>query len=223
MIHEDFKENFLRLAHTLERQIFDKQYYLSDNTKDQVEMKILGVLDLFMRDSSLGQFKARLHFLTLLKENFKFKFTTQFLTSQSQKSKSYLRLQKTLNLMDFVTSYYSQFTGKLDSTLARLDAAAREKVKTLIDVSKWTVQKFSQVKNNIDKRHRQLNKACKDEEEMIMQNVAHLVLTSSRKKYIQKDEGLAGLQAEKPQLVSPLIDEESPVKFLRITSSNIVI
>ncbi len=75
MIHEDFKENFLRLAHTLERQIFDKQYYLSDNTKDQVEMKILGVLDLFMRDSSLGQFKARLHFLTLLKENFKLKFT----------------------------------------------------------------------------------------------------------------------------------------------------
>ena len=56
-----------------------------------------------------------------------------------------------------------------------------------------------------------------------MQNVAHLVLTSSRKKYVQKDEGLAGLQAEKPQLVSPLIDEESPVKFLRITSSNTVI
>jgi hypothetical protein len=29
MIHEDFRENFLRLAHTLERQIFDKQYYMT--------------------------------------------------------------------------------------------------------------------------------------------------------------------------------------------------
>jgi hypothetical protein len=101
-------------------------------------MKILGVLDLFMRDSSLGQFKARLQFLYIIKQNFKFKFTSYFSTKQKT-SKQYLRLEKTLNLLNFVTSYYSQFTGKLDSTLARLDAAAREKVKTLIDVSKWTV------------------------------------------------------------------------------------
>ena len=33
MIHEDFKENFLRLAHTLERQIFDRQYYLNAEKK----------------------------------------------------------------------------------------------------------------------------------------------------------------------------------------------
>jgi hypothetical protein len=104
----------------------------------------------------------------------------------------------------------------LDSTLARLDAAAREKVKTLIDVSKWTVQKFEQVKNNIDKRHRQLNKACKDEDEMIMQNVAQLVLTSSRKKYVQKDDGLGSLEAEKSTLsILSTLDEETPVKFQR--------
>ena len=54
---------------------------------------------------------------------------------------------------------------------------------TLIDVGKWTVQKFSNVKNNIDKVHRQLNKACKQEEEALMQNVQSLVLASSRKKY----------------------------------------
>jgi hypothetical protein len=100
--------------------------------------------------------------------------------------------------------------------LARLDAAAREKVKTLIDVSKWTVQKFEQVKNNIDKRHRQLNKACKDEDEMIMQNVAQLVLTSSRKKYVQKDDGLGSLEAEKSTLsILSTLDEETPVKFQR--------
>ena len=97
-----------------------------------------------------------------------------------------------------------------------MDAAAREKVKTLIDVSKWTVQKFEQVKNNIDKRHRQLNKACKDEDEMIMQNVAHLVLTSSRKKYVQKDDGLGSLEAEKSTLsILSTLDEETPVKFQR--------
>ena len=28
MMHEDFRENFLRLAHTLERQVFDRQYYI---------------------------------------------------------------------------------------------------------------------------------------------------------------------------------------------------
>ena len=58
MRHEDFRENFLRLAHTLERQVFDKQYYqIKPNEKDQsVESKIMQVLDLFMRDSSLGQF-----------------------------------------------------------------------------------------------------------------------------------------------------------------------
>ncbi len=53
-----------------------------------------------------------------------------------------------------------------------------------------------------------------------MQNVAHLVLTSSRKKYVQKDEGLAGLQGEKSALVSLLVDEESPVKFMRINSTH---
>lgn len=49
------------------------------------------------------------------------------------------RLDRVINVLDFVCAYYSQFREKLSSTLLRLDAAAREKVKTLIDVSKWTV------------------------------------------------------------------------------------
>lgn len=64
------------------------------------------------------------------------------------------RLNTVVNILDFVAGYYGQFEEKLISTVRRLDEAAREKVKTLIDVSKWTVQKFVQVKNNIDKRHR---------------------------------------------------------------------
>ena len=72
-----------------------------------------------------------------------------------------IRLAKVINVLSFVTTYYSQFRAKLVQTVERLDSDARTKIKTLIDVSKWTVQKFSIVKNNIDKTHRQLNKACK--------------------------------------------------------------
>ena len=49
------------------------------------------------------------------------------------------RLEKVLNILCFIHSYYSQFEEKLDSTVKRLDSVAREKVKTLIDVGKWTV------------------------------------------------------------------------------------
>lgn len=61
MIKEDF-ENFIRLAHTLERQVFDKQLYKQVSSKKQeqdknnyeIELKIFELLDLFIRDSSLG-------------------------------------------------------------------------------------------------------------------------------------------------------------------------
>lgn len=88
-----------------------------------------------------------------------------------QKSLIKKRLGKVLNILHYILGYYGQFFGKLQRTIGRLDVAAREKVKTLIDVSKWTVQKFTQVKSNIDKTHRQLNKACKLEEEILIQNI----------------------------------------------------
>jgi hypothetical protein len=49
------------------------------------------------------------------------------------------RLTMVVNILDFVSGYYGQFEDKLISTVRRLDEDAREKVKTLIDVSKWTV------------------------------------------------------------------------------------
>mmetsp|Transcript_29535 Transcript_29535/g.44960 ORF Transcript_29535/g.44960 Transcript_29535/m.44960 type:complete len:312 (+) Transcript_29535:10293-11228(+) len=115
------------------------------------------------------------------------------------------RLGEVLNILHFTLRYYGQFRDKLQRTTARLDAQAREKIKVLIDVSKWSVQKFTQVKNNIDKTHRQLNRACKQEEEILMQNIQSLVLTSSRKKYIRTDaggDGLLSLDGERSQLVS---------------------
>jgi len=53
MVREDFTENFVRLAHTLEKQVFEAQYYVVQE-QSGVERKLMEVLDLFMRDSSLG-------------------------------------------------------------------------------------------------------------------------------------------------------------------------
>ena len=80
------------------------------------------------------------------------------------KSQVLKRASRVCNILVYVISYYGQFKPKLAKTIARLDEQARDKIKTLVDVSKWTLQKFSQVKSNIDKTHRQLNKACKTEE-----------------------------------------------------------
>lgn len=128
---------------------------MTTNKGNSVELKIMEVLDLFMRDSSLGLFQARLAFIHLLRDHFEHKLD---IANKLKKVKMPENMQKRLitvvNVLDFVTGYYGQFEEKLISTVRRLDEAARDKVKTLIDVSKWTVQKFVQVKNNIDKRHR---------------------------------------------------------------------
>jgi midasin len=159
LVREDFADNFIRLAHTLERQVFDRQYYAA--ASPGVEIKMMEVLDLFMRDSSLGLFQARLAFTALLKDHFSHKRAVQDRKVGRLPEHMYARLSTLVNILDFVVGYYGQFEDKLVATVRRLDEDAREKVKTLIDVSKWNVQKFAQVKNNIDKRHRQLNKACK--------------------------------------------------------------
>ena len=52
------------------------------------------------------------------------------------------------------------------------------------------------VKTNIDKTHRQLHKACKTEEEILLQNVQTLVLESSRKKFIKASDELLSLDKE---------------------------
>ena len=49
------------------------------------------------------------------------------------------RLVKVLNVLSFTEGYYSQFEAKLRSTISRLDEQARAKIKTMVDVSKWSV------------------------------------------------------------------------------------
>lgn len=164
MIKEDFK-NCTRLLHTIERQIFDADLYTqlrraansSKNVsahKDKVELKIFELLDLFIRDSSLGLFESRIEVIELLYHGLQKKREILegnqsdelcVIPKFSNKVRPFVceRLAKVLNILRFVLGYYGQFKGKLQRTIARLDAQAREKIKTLIDVSKWSVQKFA--------------------------------------------------------------------------------
>jgi hypothetical protein len=43
----------VRMAHTIERQVFEARYYVVQ-ASEGVEMKVMEVMDMFMRDSSLG-------------------------------------------------------------------------------------------------------------------------------------------------------------------------
>jgi midasin (ATPase involved in ribosome maturation) len=69
-VKEDF-ENYVRLAHTLERQVFDSKLYKRLGKGEMsVEMKMFELLDLFMRDSTLGVFASRLRLVTFLNDHF---------------------------------------------------------------------------------------------------------------------------------------------------------
>ena len=68
------------------------------------------MLDLYIRDSSLGTFDHRLESLKILIET--------------------LPQSKLTNSIGFIMNYYGQFKGLLDSTISRLSADAQSKVKT---------------------------------------------------------------------------------------------
>ncbi len=106
------------------------------------------MLDLFVRDASLAEFKPRLQLMKMFKKELK---------ARQVPDKLKPRHSKVLNVLSYVTGYYGQFEHKLDLVINRLDLDAREKVRTLIDISKWNIQKFDQLKSNVDKTHRQLS------------------------------------------------------------------
>lgn len=71
MIEDDF-ESFTRTIHIIEKQVLDKKMYKSSQKNSmEVELKIFEILDLFIRDSSLGQFQTRLDFINLVYRYFK--------------------------------------------------------------------------------------------------------------------------------------------------------
>ena len=91
----------------------------------------------------LEHFKAKARVYFGAADNQKDSLIQKMRVPKSIRDKMKTRLMATINVLDFVAGYYGQFRERLQSTMARLDADARDKVKTLIDVSKWTVQKFA--------------------------------------------------------------------------------
>ena len=80
MIKEDFG-NCIRLLHTIEKQVFDAEMYrevkkAANSSKnrnfvqDKVELNIFEVVDLFIRDSSLGLYESRLKVVELMYKSF---------------------------------------------------------------------------------------------------------------------------------------------------------
>jgi midasin len=177
-------ENVVRLMYIFERQVFDDNVYRQSSFGSQLAEpeELFGMLDLFLRDSSLGSYDARLKAVQLLSDAIEAKMAAT--PDGPLRERKLQRAEVVQNCITFIIGYYSQFKERLRKTTERLDAAAREKIKNLIDISKWSVAKFAQVKSNIDKTHRQLNTAIKQEEQVLTQNVALLVLNSSRKKYV---------------------------------------
>jgi hypothetical protein len=99
LIREDF-ENSVRLAHTVTKQVFQGS---------EPTLKLLDLCDLYIRDSSLGTYKPRLSFLALLLQHLKTK--KQLITRMSESMRA--RLDQSINALNFVHSYYSQFFPKL--------------------------------------------------------------------------------------------------------------
>jgi hypothetical protein len=102
-VREDF-ENYARLAHTLERQVFDPKLYKKANKKEMsIEMKMFELLDLFIRESTLGIFSSRLRLIKFLLCHFEHKLKSYYSKKEDKVS---FRLSKLVNALEFVLKYY---------------------------------------------------------------------------------------------------------------------
>lgn len=116
---DDF-DSFIRLVYAL-------------NTAVSVEGnaeydKIFNAVDLYIRDSNLSQFKNRLLHLHIVKDQ---------MESSNKKGAS--------NVIHFVHSYYSMLKPVFEEVMKQLQTETETKIKTIVDVSKWSVQKFRTV------------------------------------------------------------------------------
>ena len=68
-----------------------------------VEEKVMDMLDLFIRDSSLGVFMSRLRFVQFLADHFEYKLTER---QKSLGAEVQERLFKVVNVLKFVHAYY---------------------------------------------------------------------------------------------------------------------
>lgn len=116
---DDF-DNFIHLTYALNTEVIKEEDISYDTIFDAVDM--------YIRDSNLSQFNNRLLHLNILRDQ---------MDSIGKRGVS--------NVIYFVYMYYSQLKDKHKEIMKELQTETETKIKTLIDVSKWSVQKFETV------------------------------------------------------------------------------
>lgn len=116
----DDYDNFIHLTYALNTEVIKE----SDIEYD----KIFDAVDLYIRDSNLSQFNNRLLHLNILRDQ---------MDTIQKKGVS--------NVLHFVYMYYSYLQEKHRSVMLALQNETETKIRTIVDVSKWSVQKFETV------------------------------------------------------------------------------
>ena len=94
--------------------------------------KIFNAVDMYIRNSNLSQFQNRLLHLRIIKDQME----------SIGKIGSY-------HVIHFVYTYYKLFQQHYDDVMKELQNETETKIKTIVDVSKWSVQKFKTVSFSI--------------------------------------------------------------------------
>jgi midasin (ATPase involved in ribosome maturation) len=119
-IIDDF-QNYVSLSYALNYEIRKK--------KEDIHLPdVFNTVDMYIRESNLGQYEYRLLHIRIL-----------------HKQMETLGHYEIANILYFILQYYSQFVNKLKQVMKSLEADTEEHIKTIVDVSKWNVQKFESV------------------------------------------------------------------------------
>lgn len=118
----DDYDNFIHLTYALNTEVIKQ----TDVDYD----KIFDAVDLYIRDSNLSQFNNRLLHLNILRNQM-----------------DTINKRGVSNILHFVYMYYHQLQDKHKTVMHELQSETETKIKTVIDVSKWSVQKFETVSN----------------------------------------------------------------------------
>ncbi|CAI2366578.1 unnamed protein product [Moneuplotes crassus] len=157
MMHNDY-DNFIHLTYALNTEVIKQEGIEYD--------KVFDAVDMYMRDSDLSQFNNRLLHLNILKSQ---------MDSIGKKGVS--------NILHFVYMYYKQMETKHADVMKELQKETDEKIKTVVDVSKWSVQKFET--STVGRAYRQLNKCMNHYSRNVLdQDLTRTVIAKNREEII---------------------------------------
>jgi hypothetical protein len=155
----DDYDNFIHLTYALNTEVV--------KTEEVDYDQIFNAVDLYIRDSNLSQFKNRLLHLNILRDQM-----------------DHINKRGVSNILHFVYMYYNLLQDKHALVMKELQKETEEKIKTIVDVSKWSVQKFET--STVGRAYRQLNKAMNNYSRNVLdQNITGTVLGKSRGEIIQ--------------------------------------